>query len=98
MILLQRLLKGRATQNIMYEGKEKRLALIEELLTVAKIPDLPENEKEEILLAQHEEKVKNALLEGIQGEVMAETMDILAKELLRLQQVFLFISMKFLKI
>lgn len=75
----------------MYEGKEKRLALIEELLTVAKIPDLPENEKEEILLVQHEEKVKNALLEGIQGEVMAETLDILAKELLRLQQVcFLF--------
>lgn len=73
----------------MYEGKEKRLALIEELLTVAKIPDLPENEKEEILLAQHEEKVKNALLEGIQGQVMVETMDILAKELLRHQQVIL---------
>ncbi len=27
----------------MYEGKEKRLALIEELLTVAKIEDLQEN-------------------------------------------------------
>jgi len=26
----------------MYEGKEKRLALIEELLIVAKIPNLPE--------------------------------------------------------
>jgi len=37
-------------QNIMYEGKEKRLALIEELLTVAKIPDLPEVEAEEILM------------------------------------------------
>jgi hypothetical protein len=31
------LLRGRAVQNKMYEGKEKRLALIEELLTVAKI-------------------------------------------------------------
>ena len=70
----------------MYEGNEKRLALIEDLLTVAKIPDLPENDKEEILIQQHEEKVKNALMEGIQGEVISETLDVLAKELLRFQQ------------
>ena len=86
MILIQRLLKGRFIQNIMYEGKEKRLALIEELLTVAKIPDLPENDKEEILIRQHQEKVKTALLEGIQGEIIVETLDSLAKELLRFQQ------------
>ena len=36
-ILLQRLLRGRAAQNNMYEGKEKRLALIEELLVVANV-------------------------------------------------------------
>ncbi len=41
-IFLQRILRGRAQQNIMYEGKDKRLALIEELLIVAKIPDLDE--------------------------------------------------------
>jgi hypothetical protein len=29
-------------QNIMYEGKEKRLALIDELLLVARIENLPE--------------------------------------------------------
>ena len=28
-MFLQRILRGRAQQNIMYEGKEKRLALIE---------------------------------------------------------------------
>ena len=33
--LLQRLLRGRVIQNIMFEGKEKRLALIDELLTVS---------------------------------------------------------------
>ena len=49
-LLLQRLIRGRAMQNIMYEGKEKRMALIEELLTVAKIPNLPEDEAEEILM------------------------------------------------
>lgn len=42
-LFLQRILRGRAQQNIMYEGKEKRLALIEELLIVAKIPNLPDN-------------------------------------------------------
>ncbi|CAD8060087.1 unnamed protein product [Paramecium sonneborni] len=85
-VLLQRLFRGRAMQNIMYEGKEKRTALIEELLTVAKIPDLPEAEQEEILMQQHEEKVKNAALEAIQGEVIAETLDMLSKELLRIKQ------------
>lgn len=40
-LFLQRILRGRAQQNFMYEGKEKRLALIEELLIVAKIPNLP---------------------------------------------------------
>lgn len=49
-LFLQRILRGRAQQNIMYEGKEKRLALIEELLIVAKIPNKPENEAEDILL------------------------------------------------
>lgn len=34
----------------MYEGKEKRMALIDELLTVAKIPNLADEEAEEILM------------------------------------------------
>ena len=66
-LFLQRILRGRAQQNIMYEGKEKRLALIEELLIVAKIPSLPENEAEEILLQEHEENFRNAMYEGLQG-------------------------------
>lgn len=70
----------------MYAGKEKRLALIEELLTVAKINVIPEEEAEEILQQNHEEKVKNAVLESIQGEVISETLDGLSKELLRIKQ------------
>ncbi|KAL4472978.1 hypothetical protein ABPG72_020672 [Tetrahymena utriculariae] len=85
-LLLQRLLRGRTTQNIMYEGKKKRTALIEELLTVAQIENLEEDKAEEVLMQQHEEKVKNAVLESIQGEVIAETMDELSKELLRIKQ------------
>lgn len=34
----------------MYEGKEKRLALIEELLTIAKIKEISEEATDEILL------------------------------------------------
>lgn len=36
-------------QNDMYVGKEKRMALIEELLTVSKIKEKTKEEKEEIL-------------------------------------------------
>ena len=82
-IFLQRILRGRAQQNIMYEGKEKRLALIEELLIVAKIPDLDEAEAEEILLKEHEERFRNAMYEGLQGEIIAETLDELSKKLVR---------------
>ena len=90
-ILIQRLLRGRADQNMMYEGKEKRLALIDELLTVAKIQPLPAEEIEQILITNHEEKVQNALLEALQGEIVSETLDILTKELLRIKQVLFFL-------
>ena len=82
-LFLQRILRGRAQQNIMYEGKEKRLALIEELLIVAKIPNLPDNEAEDILMREHEERFQRAMYEGLQGEIMAETLDELSKKLLR---------------
>eukprot|EP00828_Plagiopyla_frontata_P036748 TRINITY_DN4843_c0_g1_i2.p1 TRINITY_DN4843_c0_g1~~TRINITY_DN4843_c0_g1_i2.p1 ORF type:complete len:361 (-),score=64.47 TRINITY_DN4843_c0_g1_i2:48-1130(-) len=85
-LLLQRLIKGRYWQNIMYEGKEKRMALIEELLKIAKLEDLNPDQFEEILQEAHEEKVRNAVLEGLQGEVISDMMDLLAKELVRFQQ------------
>lgn len=72
----------------MYEGKEKRMALINELLQVAQIENKPEEVAEEILLHDHEERVKNAVLESIQGEVISDTLDMLSKELLKIKQVF----------
>lgn len=82
-LLLQRLIRGRSMQNIMYEGKEKRMALIDELLKVADIQDLPEEQTEDILMQIHEEKMKDALLEGLQGEEISKTFDTLSKELLK---------------
>eukprot|EP01017_Pseudomicrothorax_dubius_P039014 TRINITY_DN5932_c0_g2_i4.p1 TRINITY_DN5932_c0_g2~~TRINITY_DN5932_c0_g2_i4.p1 ORF type:complete len:662 (+),score=209.52 TRINITY_DN5932_c0_g2_i4:124-2109(+) len=85
-IFLQRLLRGRAVQNIMYEGKEKRLALIDELLTVAKIKKLPKEEVDKILMGNQEEKYKDAMIEALQGEIISETLDLLSKEALRFRQ------------
>jgi len=86
-ILLQRLLRGRANQNLMYEGKEKRLALIEELLIVSNVKPLPEEAIEERLLEVHEQRLQDAIVESIQGEVMARAYDMLSKELIRFKQV-----------
>ena len=72
---------------MMYEGKEKRLALIEELLTVANVEPLPEEAVEERLLQAHEERLNDAVLEAIQGEVMSRALDMLSKELIRFKQV-----------
>ena len=71
---------------MMYEGKEKRLALIEELLTVANVEALPEEAVEERLLQTHEERLKDAIVESIQGEVMSRAFDMLSKELVRFKQ------------
>lgn len=54
-ILVQRLLRGRNVQNVMYEGKQKRLALIDELLKIAKIDEQLKNKEEE------EERVEEIL-------------------------------------
>ena len=51
---------------------------------------MKDEEAEEILMQNHEEKVKNAVLESLQGEVISETLDQLSKELLRIKQVIFF--------
>jgi hypothetical protein len=85
-LLLQRLIRGRAVQNLMFEGKEKRLALIDELLLVNDIPLLAKEEDEKLLVNQHEQQVKNAFLEALQGELIVETLDVTSKELLRFKE------------
>jgi len=85
-LLLQRLIRGRAVQNLMFEGKEKRLALIDELLLVNDIRTLPKEEEEKFLVNQHEQQVKNAFLEALQGQLIVETLDVTSKELLRFKE------------
>lgn len=88
-LLLQRLLRGRAVQNAMFEGKERRLALIEEIRQ-----DIVDAE-EERRLAQGEaralvaERVRQsgvAEVDSAGGEVATAALDFFAKELVRQQE------------
>lgn len=85
-ILLQRLLRGRAIQNAMYEGKEKRLDLIGELRRCGEMIELTEEEKEKEILEAYRERVVDGMAEALQGEMISETLDALSKELVRLKQ------------
>ncbi|XP_036739347.2 cilia- and flagella-associated protein 91 isoform X2 [Manis pentadactyla] len=96
-IYLQKLLRGRVVQNMMFEGKEKRLELIQELRTSHVLQEddrlVQKAEKQVILALQwqrdlHEHKVllvENHLA-GLEGSVLADMFDFLSKELVRLQE------------
>lgn len=80
-ILLQRLLRGRAVQNIMYEGKDRRLELIQELRKcnhdAPVVVEEDENKKREI---------EQAARDTVQGEVVSEMLDFMYKQLIHTQQ------------
>lgn len=88
-LLLQRLLRGRAVQNAMFEGKERRLALIEEirqdLLTLEERAAVEADEARR----RAEDNVRlagEAAVDTVQGEVMAAAVDFFAKELVRSEE------------
>jgi len=86
-ILLQRLIRGRADQNMMFEGKEKRLELIQELRACenyAKVSDTTDQDK--LILQNYKERLLDGVTEAIQSSVISQTMDNLSKELVRLKQ------------
>ena len=78
-ILLQRLLRGRAIQNMMYEGKERRLELIHELRSDESAPAVSEE-------AEAEREVQAALgglADGLQADLVGSALDTMSKELRR---------------
>nr|XP_012319353.1 cilia- and flagella-associated protein 91 isoform X3 [Aotus nancymaae]XP_012319354.1 cilia- and flagella-associated protein 91 isoform X3 [Aotus nancymaae] len=96
-IYLQKLLRGRVVQNMMFEGKEKRLELIQELRTCHALQEdeklVKKAEKQVILALQqqrnlHEHKVSlvENHLAGLEGRALAHMFDFLSKELVRLQE------------
>ncbi|XP_041067639.1 cilia- and flagella-associated protein 91 [Carcharodon carcharias] len=96
-IYLQKLIRGRTVQNMMFEGKEKRIELIQELRTTHALQEdrqlLKQAEMQAILALQHEQHLKQQkhstmddYLSHIEGRVLADMFDFLNKELLRLQE------------
>ncbi|KAM5125526.1 cilia- and flagella-associated protein 91 [Mantella aurantiaca] len=96
-IFLQKLIRGRALQNMMFEGKEKRLELIKELRTTHALQGegqrLKEAERQETLALQrqrerdeHKVSVQEEHLSRLEGEVLSNMFDFLSKELIRLQE------------
>lgn len=84
-ILLQRLLRGRAMQNMMFEGKEKRLDLISELRATEDWKRASNNDEEKNLIESYQERVLDGVSEAIQADIISKTMDNLSKELVRLK-------------
>ncbi|KAG7463380.1 hypothetical protein MATL_G00175930 [Megalops atlanticus] len=96
-IYLQKLLQGRSIQNMMFEGKEKRLELVQELRTTHAL-QREEQEKQKvqrqvILDLQKQRELHNHMVSamegyqsGVAGGIMADMLDFLSKELVRLQE------------
>lgn len=90
-IYLQKLLRGRAVQNMMFEGKEKRLELIMELRTSHALQEddkLVKKAEKQRQRNLHENKVSviENHLGDLEGRVLADMLDFLSKELVRLQE------------
>lgn len=89
-LLLQRLIRGRARQNIMHKGKEKRLALIDELRAAEGLKKLHTSYSQNEVDQQRVELTENAatisLLEAVGGRVISDALDSLSKELRRYEE------------
>ncbi|KAJ8013175.1 hypothetical protein DPEC_G00050550 [Dallia pectoralis] len=96
-IFLQKLLRGRRIQNQMFEGKEKHLELIQELRTTNALlreeQELQTADKQQtlaLLRARDQQTHKTFLAEGYRdgmaGAELADMLDFLSKELIRLQE------------
>jgi len=86
LILLQKLIRGRAVQNMMFEGKERRGELIAELReSEQELADAETTKKEDALNQQAERgiQVLEGAMDTLQGEAISATLDFLSKELVR---------------
>lgn len=81
-------MRGRALQNMMFEGKEKRLDLIAELRATEewKAASQDSNQEEDrAIIENYQERVLDGVAEAVQSEVIARSLDNLSKELVRLK-------------
>merc|ERR1711871_1442574 len=85
-LLLQQLLRGRAVQNMMFAGKEKRFDLIQELRMEEQLgsmqADLDADDRAEAERT-HLELQNASYVNQVQGAVVSDSLDYLSKELVR---------------
>eukprot|EP00667_Euglena_gracilis_P004474 EG_transcript_4495 len=86
LVLLQRLLRGRAVQNDFFEGKERCHGLIEELQAAQKAKEtehryMPQIDAEKT--KEEQQRVADGVIDAIQGDIVYSAMDYLFKELIR---------------
>ncbi|KAL8577811.1 hypothetical protein ACOMHN_054561 [Nucella lapillus] len=96
-IFLQQILRGRAVQNMMFEGKEKRMELIQELRSTHALQEAQQSEKMKEMQAtlalqrqrrlhEHKESLVDEALSSLEGQSLGDMFDFLSKELIRLQE------------
>jgi hypothetical protein len=87
-VFLQRLLRGRAIQNSMFEGKEKRIELVKELRLVETVADLSTDlhQRQKKNLQLHKEKLLEGKIEHIIDHKIGATLEFLSKELVRYKE------------
>ena len=84
-LLLQRLLRGRAVQNTMFEGKERRIELIKELRASEGIVEEPDAALRPTTV-ERKVAVREAALDTVAGETSSALFDFLAKDLVRKEE------------
>ena len=85
-LLFQRLLRGRKEQILMQEGRKNRAELIKELKQADEWKSSVATEEEKKLIENYEEKLTNGVVDAIQGDNIAKTLDYLSKELIRIKE------------
>lgn len=92
--LLQKLIRGRAVQNMMFEGKERRTELIQELRASDEVEEARRaltgaSSKQKLPFGAEDDdaRVASATLKKAEGEVVSEMLDFLYKELDRSKEV-----------
>nr|XP_054760069.1 cilia- and flagella-associated protein 91-like isoform X1 [Lytechinus pictus] len=96
-IFLQQVIRGRATQNMMFEGKEKRQELINELRSTHALQEAEQQIKKQDRQAtlniqrqrqvhDHRESFIDEAMSKLEGAALGDMLDFLSKELVRLQE------------
>ena len=71
----------------MFDGKEKRLALIDELLIVASTEKINEEEEQKLIQIRQNQEEKKAIRNGIMGKLVTKRMTSVNEKRLKAQEI-----------